>query len=108
LTGTFTWFTYASGAWSLGVSGTQTPATSTTIDEKWRTVIHLYYTRNDYTVHLSGDEHATAFKINGDSKTSSGFKYGDTVEVSVEATEWYHFVKWEKRWTDFAKIGSGS
>lgn len=108
LTGTFTWFTYASGAWSLGVSGTQTPATSTTIDEKWRTVIHLYYTRNDYTVHLSGDEHATAFKINGDSKTSSGFKYGDTVEVSVEATEWYHFVKWEKRWTDFAKTGSWS
>jgi hypothetical protein len=45
----------------------------------------LYYTRNDYTVHLSGDEHATAFKINGDLKTSSGFKYGDTVEVSVEA-----------------------
>lgn len=103
-TGAYSWFTVPT-LWYLSWS-TAGPSGSgyveITIDKHGTTVINLYYSRNNYNVYLSWDEHVDVLVGSG------SYPFGAEVEVSATAKTWYHFVRWEKRWENFAKIWSGS
>jgi len=95
---TFTGFDYS--AWYL-TGGTTRPTSwavaTTTIDKYGRTAIYLYYDRNMWNVYLSGDAHVDTLSGAGQ------YEYGATVNVSATAKTWYHFVKWEKRKSNWSK-----
>ena len=65
---------------------------------KWdgSTKIYLYYTRNNYTVHLSGDKWVDYLEINGERTTEAVRECGSEVPVNAVPKPWYHFVRWDR------------
>ena len=65
---------------------------------KWdgTTKIYLYYTRNSYTVTLSGDEHIQMLKINWSETNQATLECGSNVPVEAVPKPWYHIVRWDR------------
>ena len=93
---TFTWFVYS--GWYL-TGGTTRPAwagvTTWNIEKDGSLKIYLYYDRINYNVYLSGD--AGVDTLSG----AGAYEYGATVTVTATPKTWYHFVRWEKRKSDW-------
>jgi len=70
--------------------------TETTIKWDGSTKIYLYYNRNSYTVHLSGDKWVDYLEINGERKTEAVRECGSEVPVNAVPKPWYHFVRWDR------------
>jgi hypothetical protein len=70
--------------------------TQTTIKWDGSTKIYLYYNRNSYTVHLSGDKWVDYLEINGERKTEAVRECGSEVPVNAVPKPWYHFVRWDR------------
>ena len=70
--------------------------TQTTINWDGSTKIYLYYSRNNRTVHLSGDEHVDYLEINGDRDDEAVRECGGEVPVNAIPKPWYHFVRWDR------------
>jgi hypothetical protein len=70
--------------------------TQTTIKWDGSTKIYLYYTRNNYTVHLSGDAWVERLEIDGQETTEVARECGSEVPVNVVPKLWYHFVRWDR------------
>jgi hypothetical protein len=68
---------------------------------KWdgSTKIYLYYTRNNYTVHLSGDKWVDYLEISGERTTEAVRECGSEVPVNAVPKPWYHFVRWDREET---------
>ena len=91
------WYT----GWGVdGPSGT--PDTAITIDRHGTTEIYLFYDRDKFTVYLSGDQNVLS--LSG----AAEYTFWDTVNVSATVKSWYHFKEWQKRWSGFALLWSGS
>ena len=71
--------------------------TQTTINWDGSTKIYLYYTRNNRTVHLSGDEHVDYLEIDGVVDDEAVRECGSEVPVNAIPKPWYHFVRWRER-----------
>ena len=70
--------------------------TQTHLKWDWSTKIYLYYTRNSYTVTLSGDEHIQMLKINWNETNQATLECGSEVPVEAVPKPGYHFVRWDK------------
>ena len=70
--------------------------TQTTIKWDGSTKIYLYYTRNNYTVHLSWDAGIQRLEINGEERTEAVRECGSEVPVSAVPKPWYHLVRWDR------------
>ena len=88
------WFTYS--AWYLNVANPTTcpsegAVTTGNIEKDGSTKIYLYYTRDTFTVSLSGDAHVATLSWAGT------YEYGADVTVDMKAKTWYHFKEWRKK-----------
>ena len=70
--------------------------TQATIKWDGSTKIYLYYTRNSYTVHLSGDAGIQSLEINENESTEAVRECGSEVPVNAKPKPWYHFVRWDR------------